>query len=174
MQPRDAWAVFSTGRVAVARANDYDTEWGGPTAMVSGPRGPYTPVPVTEADKSLIRKTTREAAEQGLKLGSSMVAGSGQKMPKISMELGEPPAWPNVKPPFAGVRAAPDGRLWVARNLGGAGEVVDYDVIAPGGKLERRVRFPNDVTLLGVEKGNIYATRKDEGDLRYRQRYRLP
>ncbi len=174
LQPRVAWAVVSTGRVAVARANDYHTEWAGTTAMVSGPRVPYPPTRVTEADKALIRKTTREAAEQGLKLGSAMAAGSGQKMPKISMELEEPPAWPKVKPPFAGVHAAPDGRLWVARHLGGAGEAVEYDVIAPGGKLERRVRFPKDVTLLGFGKGNIYATRKDEDDLRYLQRYRRP
>ncbi len=174
MQPRDAWAIFPSGRIAVVRANDYHTEWGGASAMVAGPRIPYTPVTMTEADKERVRKNTREAAEQGLKLGSSMAAGSGQKMPKIAMELEEPPAWPKVKPPFTAVRAAPDGRLWVARPLAGGDDAVEYDVLAPGGKLERRVRFPAHVTLLGFGKGTVYATRRDEDDLRYLQRYRIP
>lgn len=174
MQPRDAWAVFASGRVAVARASDYHTDWSGGSALVAGPRVPYAPVPVTEADKERVRKNTRDAAEQGLKLGVSMASGSGQKMPKLSMEVEEPPSWPKVKPPFSGVRAAPDGRLWVARPLPGATDAVEYDVLAPGGKLARRVRFPPNVTLLGFGKGTVYATRRDEDDLRYLQRYRLP
>lgn len=174
MQPRDAWAVFGSGRIAVARAGDYHTEWGERAPLVAGARVPYTPVAVTEADKERVRKNTREAMEQGLKLGTSMAAGSGQKMPKIAIDLEEPPSWPKVKPPFSGVRAAPDGRLWVARPNAGATDAVEYDVLAPGGKLERRVRFPPSVTLLGFGKGFVYATRRDEDDLRYLQRYRLP
>lgn len=174
MQSRDAWSVFPTGRVAVVRASDYHTEWGERPPLAAGARVPFTPVPVTEADKERVRKNTREAMEQGLKLGTSMAAGSGQKMPKIAMDLEEPPSWPKVKPPFSGVRAAPDGRLWVARPLPGANDAVEYDVLAPGGKLERRVRFPTSVTLLGFGKGFVYATRRDEDDLRYLQRYRIP
>jgi hypothetical protein len=80
-----------------------------------------------------------------------------------------------VKPPFTAVRAAPDGRLWVARSQAGSRDVTEYDVLAPGGKLERRVQFPPRVTLLGFGKGMVvYGVRKDEDDLHYLQRYRLP
>ena len=172
---RDAWAVFPDGRVAVARASDYHTEWYDASGRkaVAG-RVPYTPIPITEADKALARKATKDAAEQGMKLGTSMAASSGQKMPKINMEVEEPATWPKVKPPFASVRAAPDGRLWVVRMIGGATEIGEYDVIAPDGRLERRVRTPPNVTLLGFGKGVLYGVRKDEDDLRYLQRYRYP
>ena len=172
---RDSWALFPSGVVAVARASDYHTEWIDAAGRKKvGPRVAYTPLTVTEADKALARKATREAAEQGLKLGASMAAGSGQKMPRIKMDVEEPAAWPTVKPPFAGVRAAPDGRLWVTRMIAGASDIAEYDVLAPGGKLERKVRLPKDVTLLGFGKGVLYGVRKDEDDLRYLQRYRAP
>jgi hypothetical protein len=129
---------------------------------------------VTKADKERARKHTRDAAEQGLKVGASMAAGAGQKLPKLSMELEEPPTWLKVKPRFSSARAAPDGRVWVARPLRGASDAVVFDVLAPGGKLERRVRFPASVTLLGFGKGTVYAIRRDEDDLRYLQRYHLP
>ncbi|MCC6927811.1 MAG: hypothetical protein IT359_02360 [Gemmatimonadaceae bacterium] len=172
---RDSWAVFPDGRVAVARASDYHTEWYDAAGrMTVAGRVPFTPLPITEADKTLARKATKDAYEQGMKLGTSMAASSGQKMPKIAMEVEEPAAWPKVKPPFAAVRAAPDGRLWVVRAIGGATEISEYDVIAPDGKLVRRVRTPKNVTLIGFGKGVLYGVRKDEDDLRYLQRYRLP
>ncbi|HEX4933991.1 MAG TPA: hypothetical protein VFV33_12470, partial [Gemmatimonadaceae bacterium] len=172
---RDAWAVFPDGRVAVARGSDYHTEWidAGGRRTVAG-RVPYTPIPITERDKERARKAMREGAEQGLKLGASMAASSGQKMPKIAMDVEEPASWPKVKPPFAMVRAGPDGRLWVVRSGGGDDEGAEYDVLAPDGRLERRVRTSPRVTLLGFGKGVLYAVRKDEDDLRYLQRYRYP
>ena len=175
LQPRDAWAVFADGRVGVARAVDYHTEWvDAKGRKVTGPRVPYTLVAVTEGEKARVRKVTRDAYEQGLKLGASLAASGGQKMPKIAMELEEPPSWPKARPPFGVVRAAPDGRLWVTRTIADAGEMMEYDVIAPGGTLERTVQLPKDVTLLGFGRGVLYAVRKDEDDLRYLQRYRLP
>lgn len=174
-QAHDAWAVFPDGGVAVARTSDYHTEWIDSAGGVkSGARVPHTPAPVTEGDKARARKLTREAAEQGLKLGLSMAAGSGQKTPKIAMEVEEPPSWPKVRPPFAGARAAPDGRLWVARTMADYDAVMEYDVLAPGGRLERRVRAPKGVSLIGFGKGVVYAVRKDADELRYLQRYRYP
>ncbi len=174
-QPRDTWAVFPDGRVAVARSSDYHTEWIDVAGhMTPGPKVAYTPLPVTEGDKARARKATRDAAEQGMKLGASMAAGSGQKMPKIKMDVEEPDAWPKVKPPFGQVRAAPDGRLWVSRSVADAGEIMEYDILAPGGKLVGRVRTPRDVTLLGFGKGVVYGVRKDADDLRYLQRYKFP
>jgi hypothetical protein len=176
LQPRDAWAIFTSGVVAIARAADYHSEWVDVAgARRVGPRVTYAPIVVTEADKARVRRTAREEAERGLKLGTSMAAGSGQKMPRITLDLEEPGSWPRVKPPFTAVRAAPDGRLWVARSQAGSRDVTEYDVLAPGGKLERRVQFPPRVTLLGFGKGMVvYGVRKDEDDLHYLQRYRLP
>src|SRR5690606_13458762 len=103
----------------------------------------------------------------------SMAGASGQKMPKISLELEEPSPWPKVKPPFSSARAAPDGRLWVAR-AAADDDVAEYDVVAPGARLEKRVRLPRGVTLAGFGQDMLYAVREDEDDLRYLQRYRLP
>jgi len=173
-QPRDAWAVFPDGRVGVARAAGYRTEWidvAGGKRM--GASVPYTPLPITEKDKERARKVTREAALEGLKLGSSMAAGSGQKMPNISIDVEDPESWPKVKPPFSAVRAAPDGRLWVVRS-GDDEDGMEYDVLSPAGAVELHVRTPKRVTLLGFGKGVLYAVRRDEDDLRYLQRYRFP
>lgn len=173
-QPHDAWAVFRDGTVAIVRVADYHSEWIAPDGRRTvGGRLAHSPVPVTERDKERMRKTTREAYEWGLKLGMSMAGASGQKMPKISLELEEPSPWPRVKPPFSSARAAPDGRLWVARATADD-DVAEYDVVAPGGRLEKRVRFPRGVTLAGFGTDMLYAVRKDEDDLRYLQRYRLP
>lgn len=103
-----------------------------------------------------------------------MAAGSGQKTPKIAMEVEEPPSWPKVRPPFAGARAAPDGRLWVARTMADYDAVMEYDVLAPGGRLERPVRTPKGVSLIGFGKGVLYVVRKDADELHYLQRYRYP
>ncbi len=173
-QPRDTWAVFRDGTVAILRVADYHSEWIAPDGKRSvGARLAHVPVPVTERDKERVRKTTREAYEWGLKLGISMAGANARQIPKISLELEEPAPWPKVKPPFSSARAAPDGRLWVARATSDD-ELAEYDVVAPGGRLEKRVRFPKGVTLAGFGTDVLYAFRKDEDDLRYLQRYRLP
>ena len=69
---------------------------------------------------------------------------------------------------------APDEHLWVATSAPGAEDIVTYDVLDSSGRLVKRVRFPTNVVLLGFGKGVLYATRKDEDDLRYLQRYSIP
>jgi len=172
---RDSWAVFRDGRVVVVRSADYHSEWiDGEGQLARGPRVSYTPVPVTDGDRARYMKEMREQYERGLKMGLSMAGAGGQSMPKLTMDVEEPASWPKVKPPFVAVAAAPDGRAWVARPAPGGTDAVTYDVLAPGGKLERQVRVPPNVTLLGFGKGVLYAVRKDEDDLRYLQRYKLP
>jgi hypothetical protein len=121
-------------------------------------------------------KLTRESYELGLKMGMSMAgaaAGAG-KMPKIDFDVQEPTEWPANRLIFSAVLAAPDGTAWVARSMSGLGGPSDYDVIGRDGKLLRKVRFPANVTVMGFGKGVVYTVRKDEDDLRYVQRYRLP
>lgn len=173
---RDLWSVFPNGRVVVLRAADYHSEWIAPNgAHTSGPKVDYVPAPVTPADRERLRKNTREAYERAMKLGMSMAKSSTtQPIPKISFDVDEPTEWPKFKPPFANLLVAPDDLLWVATSSAGTDEVVTYDVLDVRGKLVKRVRFPKNVVVIGFGRGVIYATRKDEDDLRYLQRYSLP
>ncbi|MEP7345243.1 MAG: hypothetical protein ABI877_08245 [Gemmatimonadaceae bacterium] len=173
---RDLWQVFPNGRVVVLRASDYHSEFIDPDgARRTGPSVPYVPVPVTAADRERLRKTTRETYERAMKLGMSMArSSSAQPLPKIAFDLDEPAEWPKFKPPFANIFVAPDDFLWVATSAAGAEDIVTYDVLNAKGALVKRVRFPKNVVLLGFGRNALYATRKDEDDLRYLQRYSVP
>jgi hypothetical protein len=173
---RDLWQVFPNGRVVVVRAADYHSEWIAPNGQRStGPQVPFVPVLVTAVDREHLRKTTREAYERAMKLGMSMARSStAQPMPKISFDIDEPAEWPRFKPAFANIYLAPGDFLWVATSSVGTDDVVTYDVLSTTGTLVKRVRLPKSVVLLGFGRDALYATRKDEDDLRYLQRYRLP
>jgi hypothetical protein len=176
LTPRDLWDVFPDGRVSLLRVADYQAESIDPTGKRTvGPRVNYTPVPLTAGDRAKLVKLARENYERGLKVGMSMASSMTQgKMPKIDFDIQEPAEWPKQRPPFFGSAAAPNGTLWVSRTMPGLSDIQEYDVLDAGGKLVKRVRFPEKVTLLGFGKGVMYALRKDEDDLRYLQKYKLP
>lgn len=173
---RDLWQIFASGRVVVLRASDYHSEWIEPDGKrTNGPRIPSVPVPVTAADRERLRKITRDGYERGMKMGMAMARSSTtEPMPKISFDLDEPPEWPKFKPPFVRAFGAPGDFVWVATSSTVTENVITYDVLDSRGTLVKRVRFPKDVALLGFGRDVLYATRKDEDDLMYLQRYRLP
>lgn len=177
LTPRDGWDVFPDGRIVTFRIRDYQFESVDPAGKTTvGGRIAYQPVALTAKDRQQLVKLTRESYELGLKMGMSMAgaaAGAG-KMPKIDFDVQEPTEWPANRLIFSAVLAAPDGTAWVARSMSGLGGPSDYDVIGRDGKLLRKVRFPANVTVMGFGKGVVYTVRKDEDDLRYVQRYRLP
>ena len=49
-----------------------------------------------------------------------------------------------------------------------------FDLLDADGRLVDAVTFPEGAVMLGFGKGVVYATRKDEDDLLYLQRFRLP
>jgi hypothetical protein len=176
LTPRDGWDVFPDGRVTTVRIGNYQVESIDPSGKTTiGGRVANEPVPLTAQDRQRLVKQTREAYELGLKLGMSMAGSAAQgKMPKIDFDVQEPTEWPKNRPIFFGVFAATDGSTWVARSMPGLGGPSDYDVLGRDGKIVKRVRFPERVTVIGFGKGVVYTVRRDEDDLRYVQKYKLP
>jgi hypothetical protein len=64
--------------------------------------------------------------------------------------------------------------IWVNRTRAANDDTPDFDVIDPTGKVAMRVQLPAKTRLVGLGNGTVYATRTDEDDLQYLQRYRLP
>ncbi len=171
-QPRDEWAVTPDGRVAVLRSPEYRVDWYGPNGKSSAPAIPYDQIKVTEKHK----QEWRDSRKQQTSLMVTM--NNGQR----SVRTGPPPAdmpdpgdWPELMPPFLdnSVFVAPNGMIWVSRTRE-AGDAPNFDVIDASGKVAMRVELPKKTRLVGVGNGTVYATRSDDDDLQYLQRYRLP
>lgn len=181
LAPRDEWAVFPDGRVAVARAGTYHIEFIAPDgAKRSGPRIAYTPVRMNAAEIRY-EEGLRNAA-RATQMSIMVTNNNGQRSTTAQMGPGAnaPPLepltdWPEVKPPFragqASVWARPNGELWVRRTENAQARGTLYDVINAQGTVAFQVRLEDGVTLAGFGNNTIYTTRKDEDDLVYLRRH---
>ena len=181
LAPRDEWAVFPDGRVAVARAATYQIEFIAPDGgKRSGPRIPYTPVRMNAAEIRY-EEGLRNAARAN-QMSISITNNNGQMSRSAQMGPGAnaPPLepltdWPEVKPPFraglASVMARPNGELWVRRTENAQARGTLYDVINAQGTVAFQVRLEDGVTLVGFGNNTIYTTRRDEDDLVYLRRH---
>lgn len=181
LSPRDEWAVFPDGRVAVARAATYHIDFVAPDGTKrSGPRIAYTPIRMNAAEirheeglRNAARATqmTMMVENRNGQMSRSAQIGPGANAPPL------PPLtdWPEVKPPFrsglASVMARPNGELWVRRTENAQARGTLYDVITPQGTVAFQVRLEEGVTLAGFGANTIYTTRKDEDDLLYLRRH---
>ncbi len=181
LAPRDEWAVFPDGRVAVVRYEPYRVEMISPTKQrTTGAALRYTPIRMTDADRKEEEEVRRRQSAGGLRMmvidgpeGRRMSAsvGGGGPLPDL------PPLtdWPATKPPFraglASVWARPNGDLWVRRLEPAGAKGALYDVINARGDVAFQVRFPVGVNLVGFGNGTIYTTKADEDDLLYLQRH---
>jgi len=181
LSPRDEWAVFPDGRVAVARATTYHIEFIAPDGSKrSGPRIAYTPVRMN-ATEIRYEEGLRNAARAN-QMSISITNNNGQMTRSAQMGPGAnaPPLepltdWPEVKPPFrqgqASVIARPNGELWVRRTENAQARGTLYDVINAQGTVAFQVRLEDGVSLVGFGNNTIYTTRKDEDDLVYLRRH---
>ena len=83
--------------------------------------------------------------------------------------------FPAFMPPFVWweTLARPNGELWVLRSRK-ASENAIYDVFNAAGTMIGRVSLPSKTRLVGFGNGTIYVVRRDDDDLEYLQRYKLP
>ncbi len=179
--PRDEWAVFPDGRVAIARATAYRIDFIGPDGSKrSGPRIAYTPVRMNAAE--IRHEEGLRNAARANSMSIQMNNNNGQVTRSATMGPGAnaPPLepltdWPEVKPPFrsgmASVLARPNGELWVRRTENAQARGTLYDVINAQGSVAYQVRVPDGITLVGFGNNTIYTTRKDADDLVYLQRH---
>lgn len=184
LTPRDEWTVFPDGRVAVVRARDYHVEYFLPDGSKrTGPAVRYTPIRMSAAETRFEEELrNRERANRM----SMMVTQDGSGTRRTA-QMGPPPGapplrpltdWPEVKPPFragpASVLARPNGELWVRRTESASSKGSTYDVFNAQGAVTHQVTLPEGTTLVGFGNGTVYTTVRDEDDLVYLQRHRMP
>ena len=103
--------------------------------------------------------------------GSGRAGGRTLEMPHPDLDEVE---FPDYKPPFpiSGVRATPDGQIWVQRYQRHDEERALFDIFGDRGELVKQVRLPAGRRLVGFGNGVLYAVMTDEDDLEWLERYR--
>ena len=181
LAPRDEWAVFPDGRVAIARARTYHIDFIAPDGSKrSGPRIAYTPVRMNAAEIRHEEGLRNAARANSMSImvnnNNGQITRSAQMGPGANAPPLEPLTdWPEVKPPFrsgvSSVWARPNGELWVRRTENAQARGTLYDVINAQGAVVFQVRLEDGVNLAGFGANTIYTTRKDEDDLVYLRRH---
>ena len=182
----DSWGVAPGGRVAVARAADYHLEWISSDGSVrSGAPVAWDAVPVGQAEKEA---WVREQSSRSVQTATFMTGGGGGASPGSgiggaaarSMSFGggsddvDDYEWPETLPPFTGsILVDPEGRAWLRRHQP-VGAPFLYDIFTPDAEHAAMVEIAEGHTVMGFGDGVVYATFRDEVDLVYIERYRLP
>lgn len=183
LTPRDEWAVFPDGRVAIVRHSPFRVEFVMPDGKRVTPAAfRYTPIRMTAADRreeEALREVTRANSMMMMvtndngRMNRSAQIGPGANAPPL-----EPlNNWPEFKPPFrpgqASVWARPTGELWIRRLEPAGARGTLYDVVNAAGAVVYQVRLPEGTTLVGFGKGTIYTTTADEDGLVYLRRHNV-
>jgi hypothetical protein len=173
----DAWVMGADGRIGVLSAAEYRLRWFKEGKLdETGPRIPYTPVPVTAAERDAFR--SRKAAEP---MPGSMRPTGGDAQLNVMGPVRAKAAWPDSLfpayfPPFevGGVRIAPNGDLWVKR-IGSAGETTKrVDILDSSGKLRTALRLPPGRELFQVGPAGVYLLSVDGDGFQTLERYDYP
>ena len=184
--PSDSWGVAPDGSVVVARTADYRLEWIDPDGSVrSGAPVAWDAVPVGQAEKEA---WVGEQSSRSVQTATFMTGGGGGVSPSSgmagaaarSMSFGgasddvDDYEWPETLPPFTGsILVDPEGRAWLRRHQP-VGAPFLYDVFTPDAEYAGTVEIAEGHTVRGFGDGVVYATFRDEVDLVYIERYRLP
>ncbi len=172
-EPQQAWGVSGDGAVVRVIPSPYHVVWYGPGARpAAGPVVPYTPLPVTQADKDEVI----EARKRGGAANFVVMGRNGGRATSQKIELPDP-EFADSKPPFRGqssVSVAPDGEVWVERTQPAGAKQAIYDVFDRSGRLVRKVTLNPRSRVVGFGTGTVYVVRQDEDDLEYLQRFPKP
>lgn len=171
--PRDAWAAVPDGGVAVVRATTYRMDWYRNGVSTAGPAIEYEPIRINQAEKEAWadRQANQTATFMMIGGGGGGRGGGGTfEMPRPDIDEIE---FPDYKPPFpvSGVRATPDGQVWVQRYQRHSEDRVLFDVFNDRGELVKQVQLPAGRRLVGFGDGVLYAVMTDEDDLEWLERY---
>jgi hypothetical protein len=169
----DGWTMFPDGRIAIVRGSNYAVEF----ILPDGTPGVKTVIPyehhkLAESDKKLEMDAARALMKEQMPMIKKMLPAGWS----IQFDLLPPPSWPAEYPPISiiGIRAAPDGRLWVQRTVPTRINREQWDVIDAAGRLVARWQLPPKTTIVALGNGVAYTVRTDEDDLKYVQRVPLP
>jgi len=184
LTPRDEWAVFPDGRVAIVRSPGYRVDW----VLANGTKQSSAPIKYVALRMGAADRKEEEALRNKGRMNQmSMMVTSGPNGMQRSAQMGPPPGapplepltdWPEVKPPFrsgpSNVVARPNGELWVRRTEAAGAKGTLYDVIDAKGAVTYQVRIGEGLALAGFGNGTVYTTKADSDDLLYLQRHRMP
>lgn len=178
LSPQDGWAVAPDGRLALVRTEPYHVEWRDPSGrIVPGPAVDHRPLRLGNAEQ---QRWLANLGRDGLRVSVSVNNGQMQ----TSFARGGAPAgapdpdqfeWPDVMPAFNAGEVLVDasGNVWVGRYTR-AEDPPQYDVFDGQGRLQARVTVPAGREVVGFGNGVVYVTYRDEYDLQYLERYRIP
>lgn len=182
----DSWGVAADGSVAVARAADYRLEWISSDGSVrSGAPVAWDAVPVGQAEKEA---WVRQQNTRSVQMATFVTGGGGGASPSTgraaaaarTMTLAgasddvDDYEWPETLPPFTGrILIDPEGRAWLRRHQP-VGAPFLYDIFTPDAEHAGTVEIAEGHTVMRFGDGVVYATFRDEVDLVYIARYRLP
>jgi len=96
---------------------------------------------------------------------------------RARLPFNEPAEWPEFLPPYpndAGIGFSGRGNLWIERSVPSADDGPLYDIIDRSGARIATVHLPIGRRLAGFGSDAVYLVRRDEVDLEYLERYRLP
>ena len=174
--PRDAWAALPDGGVAVARATTYRMDWYRNGVSTPGPTIEYDPIRINRAEKEAWADRQANQTATFVAIGGGGGGGGGRS--GATFEVPRPDLdeidFPDYKPPFpvSGVRATPDGMIWVQRYQRHNEERELFDVFNGRGELVKQVWLPAGRRLVGFGNGVLYAVMTDEDDLQWLERYK--
>ena len=172
--PKDAWGAVPDGGVAVARATTYRMDWYRNGVSTAGPAIEYEPIRINQAEKEAWADGQANQTATFVMVGG----GGGGRGGGGTFEVPRPDIdeieFPDYKPPFpvSGVRATPDGQIWVQRYQRHSEDRALFDVFNDRGELVKQVRLPAGRRLVGFGDGVLYAVMTDEDDLEWLERYR--
>ncbi len=172
--PRDAWAALPGGGVAVARATTYRMDWYRNGVSTAGPTIEYEPIRINQAEKEAWADGQANQTATFVAIGGSGGARGGGATFQVPRPDLDEIDFPDYKPPFpvSGVRATPDGQIWVQRYQRHNEDRALFDVFSDRGELVKQVRLPEGRRLVGFGDGVLYAVVTDEDDLQWLERYR--
>jgi hypothetical protein len=145
-----SWAAGSRGSIAVIDPEHYVVRWRSPTgALEAGRPIPFTPVPVTQADRDRYLEGENAATQAHL-------------------------TFPAMKPAVRAFTSliSPSGELWAWRY--GAATLVGatWDVIDQTGRRLRSVELSANREIIGFGARTVYVIRTDDDGIQHLEAYR--
>lgn len=157
----------------MARATTYRMDWYRNGVSTAGPAIEYEPIRINQAEKEAWADGQANQTATFVMVGG----GGGGRGSGGTFEVPRPNIdeidFPDYKPPFpvSGVRATPDGQIWVQRYQRHSEDRALFDVFNDRGELVKQVRLPAGRRLVGFGDGVLYTVMKDEDDLEWLERY---
>lgn len=146
----DAWTVGSDGAVAVIDPDHYIVRWRDRDgSLLSGRPIPFTPVPITQADRDRFLD------------GEDAVTRS-----HLTFPANKPAIHAFV------TFITPSGELWTWRYAPAGAPGSTWDVIDRSGGAVRSVTLPGPRAIVGFGARSVYVIRTDEDDIQHLEAYR--